>query len=121
MEEFKPYPTQPTAALAGQEPAQLMVSSSHALSPSGQSPPPPPSSQPGARPDHSSFGPVKAVQYGAVERVKELVERGLDVQEPDRENVTLLHWAAINNRLEIARSVPWPAGGQLPSKHIWML
>ncbi|XP_010223857.1 PREDICTED: palmitoyltransferase ZDHHC13-like, partial [Tinamus guttatus] len=41
--------------------------------------------------------------YGLLERCKELVEAGYDVRQPDRENVTLLHWAAINNRQELAR------------------
>ncbi|NXW02852.1 ZDH13 Palmitoyltransferase, partial [Fregetta grallaria] len=46
---------------------------------------------------------VKATQYGLVERCKELVEAGYDVRQPDKENVTLLHWAAINNRLELVK------------------
>lgn len=33
--------------------------------------------------------------------MKELVEAGYNVNVPDSENVTLLHWAAINNRKEI--------------------
>ncbi|XP_028157492.1 palmitoyltransferase Hip14 isoform X2 [Ostrinia furnacalis] len=51
--------------------------------------------------DYSGFDIVKATQYGAFARVKELVEAGWDVNQPDRETVTLLHWAAINNRREI--------------------
>ncbi|KAM3955026.1 LOW QUALITY PROTEIN: palmitoyltransferase Hip14-like [Aphomia sociella] len=51
--------------------------------------------------DYSGFDIVKATQYGAFQRVKELVEAGWDVNQPDRETVTLLHWAAINNRREI--------------------
>ncbi|XP_075358118.1 palmitoyltransferase ZDHHC13 isoform X1 [Mycteria americana] len=46
---------------------------------------------------------VKATQYGLVERCKELVEAGYDVRQPDKENVTLLHWAAINNRQELVK------------------
>ncbi|XP_010005724.1 PREDICTED: palmitoyltransferase ZDHHC13 [Chaetura pelagica] len=46
---------------------------------------------------------VKATQYGIVERCKELVEAGFDVRQPDKENVTLLHWAAINNRQELVK------------------
>ncbi|XP_067152353.1 palmitoyltransferase ZDHHC13 isoform X1 [Apteryx mantelli] len=46
---------------------------------------------------------VKATQYGLLERCKELVEAGYDVRQPDKENVTLLHWAAINNRQELVR------------------
>uniref|UniRef100_A0A8C3B2V7 Palmitoyltransferase n=1 Tax=Cyclopterus lumpus TaxID=8103 RepID=A0A8C3B2V7_CYCLU len=36
-------------------------------------------------------------------RCKELVEAGYDVRQPDKENVTLLHWAAINNRSELVK------------------
>jgi palmitoyltransferase ZDHHC13/17 len=53
--------------------------------------------------DCSSFDIVKAVQYGALDRVKEIVEEGYNVNLPDNETVTLLHWAAINNRTEIVK------------------
>uniref|UniRef100_A0A663MFX5 Palmitoyltransferase n=1 Tax=Athene cunicularia TaxID=194338 RepID=A0A663MFX5_ATHCN len=61
---------------------------------------------PGAHPiveDPSTCDIVKATQYGIVERCKELVEAGYDVRQPDKENVTLLHWAAINNRQELVK------------------
>lgn len=32
-----------------------------------------------------------------------MIEEGFDVNERDTENVTLLHWAAINNRKELIR------------------
>ncbi|CAG9819647.1 unnamed protein product [Phaedon cochleariae] len=51
--------------------------------------------------DYSGFDIVKATQYGAFSRVKELVDAGYNVNERDSENVTLLHWAAINNRKDI--------------------
>lgn len=52
--------------------------------------------------DTSTFDCVKAAQYGALERLKHLVEKeGVDVNVPDKENVTLLHWSAINNRKEV--------------------
>ncbi|XP_057672728.1 palmitoyltransferase Hip14 [Diorhabda carinulata] len=51
--------------------------------------------------DCSSFDIIKATQYGAFNRVKELLERGYDVNQRDSENVTLLHWASINNRKDI--------------------
>uniref|UniRef100_A0A8C7WNH2 Palmitoyltransferase n=1 Tax=Oryzias sinensis TaxID=183150 RepID=A0A8C7WNH2_9TELE len=38
-----------------------------------------------------------------VPRCKELVEAGYDIRQPDKENVTLLHWAAINNRTELVK------------------
>eukprot|EP00124_Ichthyophonus_hoferi_P002484 Ihof_evm3s171 gene=Ihof_evmTU3s171 len=47
---------------------------------------------------------VGAVQRGLLDRVHWFVnEEGFDVNTPDHEDVTLLHWAAINNRIEIAR------------------
>uniref|UniRef100_L7M222 Palmitoyltransferase n=1 Tax=Rhipicephalus pulchellus TaxID=72859 RepID=L7M222_RHIPC len=52
--------------------------------------------------DYSSFDIVKATQYGIFERCRYLVEvEGYNVNQPDAEDVTLLHWAAINNRREI--------------------
>lgn len=62
----------------------------------------PPPAAPAER-DYSGFDIVKATQYGAFARVKELVEAGWDVNQPDHETVTLLHWAAINNRTEIVQ------------------
>ena len=76
--------------------------------------------------DTSSFDIVKATQYGAFDRVQEIIESGFDVNERDevnkivkstnqwativkiitfslKENVTLLHWASINNRREIVQ------------------
>ncbi|KAL6468508.1 hypothetical protein MHYP_G00220320 [Metynnis hypsauchen] len=53
--------------------------------------------------DSSSWDIVKATQFGALERCKELVEAGYDVRQPDKENVTLLHWAAINNRADLVK------------------
>ncbi|KAJ0179628.1 hypothetical protein K1T71_005340 [Dendrolimus kikuchii] len=64
--------------------------------PAHREPPPVPAER-----DYSGFDIVKATQYGAFGRVKELVEAGWDVNQPDHETVTLLHWAAINNRREI--------------------
>lgn len=51
--------------------------------------------------DYSGFDIVKATQYGAAARVRELVNQGWNVNQPDSETVTLLHWAAINNRRDI--------------------
>uniref|UniRef100_A0A671LBX6 Palmitoyltransferase n=1 Tax=Sinocyclocheilus anshuiensis TaxID=1608454 RepID=A0A671LBX6_9TELE len=53
--------------------------------------------------DSSSWDIIKATQFGALERCKELIEAGYDVRQPDKENVTLLHWAAINNRADIVK------------------
>ena len=52
--------------------------------------------------DPNTYDAVKATQYGAIERLKYLVDNEqLDVTKPDKEDITLLHWAAINNRKEI--------------------
>lgn len=53
--------------------------------------------------DYSTFDIVKATQFGVFERCHEIIEGGYDVNRPDSENVTLLHWAAINNRQEIVK------------------
>ncbi|XP_063738578.1 putative palmitoyltransferase ZDHHC13 [Eleginops maclovinus] len=53
--------------------------------------------------DSGSWDIVKATQFGILERCKELVEAGYDVRQPDKENVSLLHWAAINNRAELVK------------------
>lgn len=53
--------------------------------------------------DSNSWDIIKATQFGALDRCKELIEAGYDVRQPDKENVTLLHWAAINNRLELVK------------------
>ena len=42
-------------------------------------------------------------RYGIFERCRELVDAGYDVRQPDKENVTLLHWAAINNRIDLVK------------------
>ncbi|XP_011694791.1 PREDICTED: palmitoyltransferase ZDHHC17 isoform X1 [Wasmannia auropunctata] len=71
--------------------------------------------------DCSSFDIVRATQYGALERVTQLVEAGADVNQPDSETVTLLHWAAINNRKDIVKyliakgAVVDAIGGELAS------
>lgn len=53
--------------------------------------------------DYSDYDIVKATQFGALNRVKELVELGFDINKPDGETVTLLHWASINNRKEVVQ------------------
>ncbi|CAH8875997.1 unnamed protein product [Trichobilharzia szidati] len=59
--------------------------------------------------DFSTCSIVKAVQFGVTKRIIELIEpsdpqvAGYDVNQLDDEDVSLLHWAAINNRLAIAR------------------
>uniref|UniRef100_H3B897 Palmitoyltransferase n=1 Tax=Latimeria chalumnae TaxID=7897 RepID=H3B897_LATCH len=53
--------------------------------------------------DCTKWDIVTATQHGIIDRCKELIEAGYDVRQPDKENVTLLHWAAINNRLELVR------------------
>uniref|UniRef100_A0A8B9GVY4 Palmitoyltransferase n=1 Tax=Astyanax mexicanus TaxID=7994 RepID=A0A8B9GVY4_ASTMX len=46
---------------------------------------------------------VCVCRFGALDRCKELIEAGYDVRQPDKENVTLLHWAAINNRADLVK------------------
>lgn len=72
--------------------------------------------------EQNSFDIVKATQYGIFSRVKQLVEEdGYGVNERDAENVTLLHWAAINNRIEIVNyliskgAIVDAVGGELES------
>ncbi|BFZ04808.1 hypothetical protein BsWGS_07847 [Bradybaena similaris] len=62
---------------------------------------PPPPAGLIAQEDFHSFDIVRATQYGVFHRVRELVEAGYDVNQMDHENVSLLHWAAINNRTEL--------------------
>ena len=93
--DYKPYPTQPAA------PLQLTNAGTTSSGPPTVNKPPP-SQNPGPD-DYKSFDIVRATQYGVYERCLELVEGGYDVNQMDQENVSLLHWAAINNRLEIAK------------------
>lgn len=53
--------------------------------------------------EECNFDIVKATQHGIFERCRELIEAGQDVNERDSENVTLLHWAAINNRRDLVK------------------
>ena len=49
--------------------------------------------------ESSTFDIVKATQYGVYDRVLHLLDvEKVEVNARDAENVTLLHWAAINNR-----------------------
>ncbi|CAF1041855.1 unnamed protein product [Rotaria sordida] len=55
-------------------------------------------------PDRDTADIVTAVQYGFYERVIELIEINPQlVTTPLDDNITLLHWAAINNRTDIAK------------------
>lgn len=51
----------------------------------------------------SMTAPCTSRRFGILDRCKELVEAGYDVRQLDKENVSLLHWAAINNRLELVK------------------
>jgi hypothetical protein len=47
---------------------------------------------------------VQAVQYNEIDRVKELIESSnVDINKPDDEGCYLLHWASINNHVELVR------------------
>jgi len=53
--------------------------------------------------DYSTFDLVRATQYGILSRVKDLIEKdGVDPGTVDDENITSLHWAAINCRIDVA-------------------
>ncbi|XP_057317381.1 palmitoyltransferase ZDHHC17-like isoform X2 [Hydractinia symbiolongicarpus] len=94
--EHNLYPTN-TYAPPSHVPGRRNVGHSHGLND-----PPQPYQPPSM--DYSAYDIVKASQYGYFERVRQLIEyEGVDVRQPDTENVTVLHWAAINNRLEIVR------------------
>ncbi|CAF5196777.1 unnamed protein product, partial [Rotaria magnacalcarata] len=60
--------------------------------------------EPPPKPDPTQMSIVQAVQYNEIERVKQLIESGqVDVNTPDQEGCYLLHWAAINNHIELIR------------------
>lgn len=66
---------------------------------------PPTSKPPSApdRPDPATMDIIQATQYGYLIRCADIIEKQrLDVTAGDSEGITLLHWAAINNRVEIA-------------------
>ena len=45
----------------------------------------------------------QAVQFGDISKVKHLIESGLaTASDVDADDCSLLHWAAINNRLEVS-------------------
>ena len=47
---------------------------------------------------------MEASQYGILQRCIELVEQeNVSVVNGDEEGITVLHWAAINNRIPVAR------------------
>ncbi|CAF0849764.1 unnamed protein product [Rotaria sp. Silwood1] len=56
------------------------------------------------KPDPANMNIVQAVQYNEIERVKQLIESGQsDVNTPDNEGCYLMHWASINNHVELVR------------------
>ena len=52
--------------------------------------------------DFSKLDLTEAVQHGARERFDQLLEAGLSPATVDRKDISLLHWAALNNRRDIA-------------------
>lgn len=42
-------------------------------------------------------------QHGNLQRCQELIESGFDINARDDCNATLMHWAAINNRIELMK------------------
>ena len=63
-----------------------------------------PHPQPVSPPAAGEMTAAQAVQYNEVNRLKELIESDTNlVNAPDIEGCYLLHWAAINNHVEILR------------------
>ena len=59
---------------------------------------------PPSEPDPRIMEMVRATQYGDFDKCREFIEvHNFDVNTRDLENVTLLHWAAINNRIELVK------------------
>jgi hypothetical protein len=63
-----------------------------------------PVQEPPPKPSAAEMTIVQAVQYNEMERVKELIESNeINVNTPDQEGCYLLHWASINNHMELVR------------------
>jgi hypothetical protein len=63
-----------------------------------------PVAEPPPKPTVAEMTVVQAVQYNEFDRVKELIESGeINVNTPDNEGCYLLHWASINNHVELVR------------------
>ena len=92
--EIKPYPVQPSCQIPGGPTLYDPHSPEGTTEPKSES-----------KSDPEQMDIIKATQYGVIERVRKLVDEGYDVNLPDPENVTLLHWGAINNRVDIVRFV----------------
>uniref|UniRef100_A0A915JPK5 Palmitoyltransferase n=1 Tax=Romanomermis culicivorax TaxID=13658 RepID=A0A915JPK5_ROMCU len=52
---------------------------------------------------HSDTETVRATQYGDIDTCIRICENGFNVNQRDSGNCTLLHWASINNRLQIIK------------------
>jgi hypothetical protein len=60
--------------------------------------------EPPPKPSATDMNITQAVQYNEIERVKELIESGqAEVNSPDVEGCYILHWASINNHVELVR------------------
>ena len=85
-------------------PAQLNYAQHPLAENTGQSSPKHESSEPEMTSDAQLIEElVRATQYGNFQICRTAIDDGFDVNLRDREDVTLLHWAAINNRLELAK------------------
>ena len=66
--------------------------------------PEPPAPEARRLPKEEDMDVVVATQYGRMERVRHLfATQNVDVNRPDKEGCYLLHWAAINNRVDLIK------------------
>ena len=57
-----------------------------------------------AIPPEDEMSITVATQYGRIDRVRRLfATEGVDVNQPDAEGCYLMHWAAINNRVDLIK------------------
>ena len=65
---------------------------------------PPPSPAAPKVPAVKDMNITVATQYGRIDRVAELIAAGgVDINQPDAEGCYLMHWAAINNRVDLIK------------------
>eukprot|EP01147_Barroeca_monosierra_P009532 gene9532-10401_t len=62
----------------------------------------------------SEMTPYQLAQRGLVKPLEDLIDKGFNVDTPDEEGITCLHWCSINNRVDCIRGAAVdPIGGEL--------